>query len=245
MIIGLIGFGKVSQTLVKLIHSENVKFITSAENRSKSTIDNIKKANVATLSTFEEVASTSDILISATSPKSSLDVAKRYGKYLNGIYLDLNNISFKTTLEISKYVDKLVDGAIIGKIDSPNPVLYLSGELSKELLFLDEFLNVKVVSENIGDVAVLKLLRSSYTKTLSALLIESYEIAKKHNLENEFFDIISITEGSDFKNKSLSRINNTLNSTKRKSEELEEIINSFNDDELIMVRAALEKFNRL
>ncbi len=245
MIIGLIGFGKVSQNLVKLIKSDDIEFLTSKENRSKSTIEAIDELNVGLASTFDEVAKLSDILISAASPKSALNIARKYGKLSNGIYLDLNNISPETTLEINKYADNLVDGVIIGKIDSNNPTLYLSGESAQELLFLGEFLNIKIISENVGDAAILKLLRSSYTKTLTALLIESFEIAKNNNLENEFFDVISITEGSDFKNKSLSRIKNTLNNPKRKSEELQEMISYFNDENLVMVKAALEKFSQL
>mgnify|MGYP003522048740 FL=1 len=55
---------------------------------------------------------------------------------------------------------------------------------------------------------------------------------------------MSLTEGEDFRQKSLSRIKNTLNSSQRKSEELEEIIDYFNENELIMVKAALEKLSR-
>ena len=244
MIIGFIGFGKVSKNLLELIDAENVKFITSAENRSNSTVENIKEYGIEVLPTFREVGEKSDILISATSPKSSIEVAKNYGKFAKGIYLDLNNVSPETTFEIANHVENLVDGAIIGKIDSNNPTLYISGKSASELLFLNEFLNVKVISERIGDVAVLKLLRSSYTKTLTALLVESWQIARSHNLENEFFDVVSLTEGDDFKEKSLSRIDNTLRNPKRKAEELEEIVSCFDDDELIMVRAALDKFNR-
>ena len=245
MIIGFIGFGKVSQNLVKLISSDDIGFVTSKENRSKSTIDAIDESDIGVLPTFEDVAKSSDIIISANSPKTALDIAKEYGRYAKGIYLDLNNISGETTLEINEYVENLVDGAIIGKIDSDNPTMFLSGESADKLLFLNDFLDVKIISEDVGDAAILKSLRSAYTKTLTALLIESYQIARNHNLENEFFDVVSITEGDDFKDKSLSRIRNTLSSSKRKSEELEEIISSFDDEDLTMVRAALEKFNRL
>ncbi|WP_298499225.1 NAD(P)-binding domain-containing protein [uncultured Methanobrevibacter sp.] len=245
MIIGLIGFGKVSQNIVQLIKSNDIRFVTSTENRSKSTIEAIDDFNIGVAPTFEEVAKISDILISAASPKTALSIAKRYGKFSNGIYLDLNNISPETTLEINEYVDDLVDGAIIGKIDSDNPTLYISGVSASKLLFLNEFLNVNIISENVGDAAFLKLLRSSYTKTLTALLIESFDIAKNNNLENEFFDIVSITEGDNFKDDSLSRIKNTLDNPKRKSEELEELINYFDDENLVMVKAALEKFNQL
>jgi len=244
MIIGFVGFGKVSKSLLRRIKSPDVKFITSHENRSRKTLNQIKNENIQVLDTFREVAIKSDILISANSPKSALDVAKKYGRYCEGIYLDLNNISPDTTLAIDKHVKNLVDGAIIGKIDSENPILYIAGKRADELMFLDEYISTKKISENVGDVATLKLLRSSYTKTLSALLIESYEISKIRNLEAEFFEILALTEGDDFKEKSMSRIYNTLNNSKRKSEELEEIINYFDENDLVMVKAALRKISQ-
>ena len=244
MIIGLIGFGKVSQNLFRLIKSDEIKFITSFENRSSKTIESIKNTNIEVRDTFKEVAAESDILISATSPKSALTVAKEYGKFAKGIYLDLNNISPKTALKISSHVESLVDGAIIGKIDSQSPVLYISGKKADELLFLNEFITAKKVSGNVGDAAILKMLRSSYTKTVSVLLIESWEIARAHDLEEEFFYTLALTEGTDFKEKSLSRIENTLNSSQRKSEELEEIIECFDENDMTMVKAALKKLNR-
>ena len=186
MIIGLIGFGKVSKTLFDLIKSEDIAFVTSSEERSSKTVENIKNSNIEVLESFKDVAVKSDILISATSPKSALGVAKKYGRYSNGIYLDLNNVSPDTTLKMDKHVNNLVDGAIIGKIDSDNPTLYLAGKKADELLFLNEFIKLNKISDNVGDVAILKLLRSSYTKSVSALLMESSEIAQKYNLEDEF-----------------------------------------------------------
>ena len=244
MIIGFIGFGKVSQNLVGIIGSGDIDFVTSAENRSFETIGRIEKSNVEVLDTFKEVALKSDILISATSPKNALGVARQYGKYAKGIYLDLNNISPDTTFEINQSVENLVDGAIIGKIDSDSPVLYLSGKKASSLEFLNDFIQTKIISDKAGDASKLKLLRSSYTKALSALLIESAQIAKSNGLEDEFFDMLCLTEGDDFRQKSLSRIHNTINASKRKSEELEEIIDYFDENELIMVKAASEKLSQ-
>lgn len=238
MIIGFIGFGKVTQNLIKLIRSDDIEFATSFENRQA------KKTDITVFETFRELAIKSDVVISANSPKSALEVAQKYGKYANGIYLDLNNISPKTAVEISDNTNNFVDGAIIGKIDSDNPIIYLSGENAKNLEFLNEFLDVRIISDKIGDASLLKILRSTYTKTLSALLIESYTLARINGLENEFFDILALTEGDEFRQKSLSRIANTINSSKRKSEELQEIIEYFHDEELTMTRAALEKIKR-
>lgn len=243
MKIGFIGFGKVARNLVRLINSENITFLTSTQNRSENTIKNMEESDVEILDTFKEVATLSDILISANSPNQALDVAVKYGKYSKGIYMDLNNISPKETLEINKHVN-FVDGAIIGKIDSANPILYLSGKNLESLDFLNDFLEIRKISENPGDASKLKLLRSMYTKSLSAVLIESSEVAKNLNLEEEFFDILSLTEGEDFKKSALSRINNTKNSKKRKAEELEQIIDYFENQDLTMVKASFKKLNR-
>ena len=244
MNIAFIGFGKVAYTLSGLIQSPDINFLTSTENRSKETIDLINKSNIEVYDSFSEALKNADIIISAVTPSKAVKVADKYASYCKGIYLDLNNISPDTTEEINIIVDNFVDGAIIGKIDSKNPTLFLSGENAHKLLFLNDFLNVNIISDNIGDASKLKLLRSTYTKSLSVLLIETYDLAKKVGLEDEFFDTLSITEGNDFKDKSLSRINNTLKSSKRKAEELEEILNYFNDDEMNMVKVSLEELKR-
>ena len=243
MNITFIGFGKVSYTLSKLIQSPDINLITSTENRSQDTIDLIKKSNVEVFPSYNEAIEKSDIVISAVTPSRAVEVAEKC-RNANVIYLDLNNISPNTTLKINDIVDNLVDGVIIGKIDAENPILYLSGKDSEKLLFLNDYLDVKIISDNIGDASKLKLLRSTYTKSLSVLLIECYSLASGLNLEEEFFNILSLTEGDEFKNKSLSRINNTLRSSERKAEELEEILEYFGDDELEMVKVALDKLKQ-
>ena len=75
-------------------------------------------------------------------------------------------------------------------------------------------------------------------------MIEASELADDYDLKDEFFEILSLTEGDGFKDKSISRIENTLNSSKRKSEELEEIIDYFENNDLTMVKAALKKLNQ-
>lgn len=243
MNIAFIGFGKVSYTLSKLIQSSDINLFTSTENRSDNTIDLIKKSNVEVFPSYSEAIEKSDIVISAVTPSTALEAAEKC-RNTDVIYLDLNNISPITALKINNVVDNFVDGAIIGKIDAENPVLYLSGNDSDKLLFLNDYLDVRIISDNVGDASKIKLLRSTYTKSLSVLLIECYSLASSLSLEEEFFNILSLTEGEEFKNKSLSRINNTLKSSKRKAEELEEILEYFGDEDLEMVKTALDKLKQ-
>lgn len=105
-------------------------------------------------------------------------------------------------------------------------------------------MEVHKISENPGDVSKLKLLRSMYTKSLSAVLMESLEIAENLDLKDEFFDILTLTEGNDFKKKALSRINNTKNAKKRKAEELEQIIDYFENHDLTMIKASFKKLSQ-
>lgn len=243
MIIGFIGFGRVSENLTKLFKDE--KIISSDYGRSKQSINRMKEANIEILDDFNQVAIESDLLISANSPSQALEVASEYGSKTKGIFLDLNNISPETSEEINKTVDNFVDGAIIGKVES-SPMIYLSGEKADQLVFLNSYLPVKIISDKIGDASRLKLLRSIYTKTVSTTLIETMEIAKEFNLEKEVLETIAYSEGDAFINSALSRIKNTKNSSSRKEEELEEIISYFKDfNDLTMTRATYKKLKRI
>lgn len=242
MKIGFIGFGKVSCQLSRLFADHEI--ITSDKGRSEKTIKNIKKSNVEVLKDFHEVAKKSDILISANSPKTAIKVAEKYATEAEGIYMDLNNINPKTAIEISRIAPNFVDSAIIGNV-SNNPVLYLSGINCNSLEFLNEYLEVKIISNRIGDASMLKMLRSIYTKTLAATLIETTEIAEDLNLKEDLLKTLAINECDSFVEKANSRINNTKSNSKRKKEELEEIVEYFKDYDLTMSKATLKKLTDL
>lgn len=242
MKIGFIGFGEVSYQLSKILEMEEL--ITSDRNRSEKTAERIRKSNVETLKDFEEVAEKSDILISANSPKTAFEVAEKYGKKTRAIYLDLNNINPDTAIEISKLTPHFIDSAIIGNIRN-DPVLYLSGDKCDDLKFLSNYMDVRIVSDEIGDASRLKMLRSIYTKTVAAALIEATEIAEDLNLKDELLATLSINECKNFMKRSNSRIINTKSNSRRKKEELEEILEYFKNHDLTMSEATLRKLTGL
>lgn len=234
MKIGFIGFGTVAKRLAAIL--DDFTIVTISAERSRKTLRNIEDSNVETVNSFDDA----DILFSATSPKESINNVIKYGKGFKGIYVDLNNISPKTALEIEKKVPNFVDASIIGHINN-DFTLFLSGKDSSKLDFLNDYFPVKIISDKIGDASKLKILRSIYTKSLSALLIETITIADKYNLREELLETLAISEGESFKKSAISRVENTLNNSKRKSEELMEILGYFEDEDMTMVRAALEK----
>ena len=261
---GFIGFGEVSYTLSKILLSYGFEVLTSTEGRSKKTKELVKSLNLPVLDSFEEVARQSDILISANSPQSALAVALKYGSLTDGIFLDFNNISPNTAKQIENYLtsEHFIDSAIMGRVSSEELHLYFSGRKAKGFVkSMKDFIsnnespsdikvNIKVVSDEIGDVSKLKILRSSYTKGVSALLVETFETAEKLGLSEDLWEILSLTENRDFETSSKSRISSSNKKAKRKYEELNEVLEFLDDVDKnrkskIMALATREKFEKL
>lgn len=261
MKVGFIGFGEVSYTLSKIILSKGLDVLTSLEGRSEKTRNLAGSLDIDILDSFEDVAREADVLISANSPGSALAVAVKYGPLTDGIFLDLNNISPRTASEIANYLsdEHFIDSAIMGKVKSDELNLFFSGKRADEFKkFLQAYasnnpeikVNITVISDQIGDASALKVLRSAYTKGVSALLIETFEIAENLALADELWAVLSLTEGEKFLKSSKSRIENSYKSSKRKYEEMEQLIGfldayDFEDDEEIMLKATKEKFESL
>lgn len=239
---GFIGFGEVSYTLSKILIALDFEVLTSLEGRSKDTIDLARSLDLTILDSYEDLSRQSDVLISANSPAIALDIANKYGSLTDGIFLDLNNISPSTVFEIENLLsdEHFIDSAIFGRVSSNELNIFLSGkkaqglldDVKRELHYKNDILdktdlkiNIKVISERIGDVSKLKMLRSYYTKGVSALLVETFEAAQKLDLEDELWDVLALTENRNFKESSKSRINSSYVSSKRKFEELDELLN--------------------
>lgn len=261
---GFIGFGEVSYTLSKILLSYGFEVLTSTEGRSKKTKELVKSLDIPVLDSFEDVAQESDILISANSPQSALAVALKYGSLTQGIFLDFNNISPNTAKQIENYLSEehFIDSSIMGRVSSEELNLYFSGRKAEEFVsnmrnFIRDTdapsnvkVNIKVVSDEIGDVSKLKILRSSYTKGVSALLVETFETAEKLGLSEELWEILSLTENRDFETSAKSRIASSKRKSKRKYEELIEVLEFLDDVDKkrkskIMALATKEKFEKL
>jgi 3-hydroxyisobutyrate dehydrogenase-like beta-hydroxyacid dehydrogenase len=255
MKVGFIGFGKVAHTLSKKLLENNVDVFTSTKGRSQKTTQLALDSWVTIIDSYEELAKISDILISSTSPKTALAIAKKYGILCNGVFIDLNNVSPLTTKKIATLFDEnnpnynpksnFVDGAIIGKVSSDKSLIIVSGENSEKIAILNDYgLKIKVISQKIGDASTIKMLRSIYTKGITAIAQETFQIAEHLCLANELFENLAITEGEHFEPKTKSRINSLTTSKSRKSEELDEVfdfLKSIYDDEELEINSIMSK----
>jgi len=234
MKVGFLGFGEVASTLSGWFKDAGVEVYTSLENRSVKTQVLAEDCGVNTCKDNKTLAEISDILISAVTPAEAVNVAREVGKHVKGIYVDVNNISPGTAKEALGYIEngKTVDAAIIGGIKKEGIQVQIvaSGSYAEQFSSLNQYgLNIKVISPDLGKAKTLKMLRSSYTKGVSALLFESLYLAYQMGLDEEFMKCLESTECPGFRESTLSRVKNSAYHAERKSQEMEEVLKFIED----------------
>jgi len=249
MKIGFLGFGEVASTLSAGLLIEKVSVSTCIEGRSAKTKKLAEKSGITLYKTNKELAEDSDILISTVTPSQSIKVAREVGKYVNGVYVDMNNVSPLTVKEALSYIHngKTVDASIIGSVKKgPSVHIIASGKFSDEFIKLNNYgMNISVIGDEIGQASAIKMLRSSFTKGMSALLIETLYSAYKMGIDEEVLNIIAETEGDHFKDSATSRIISSSVHAKRRYDEIEEVIELISETGNPEMSKATEKVFKL
>ena len=229
MKIGFLGFGEVASTLAAGLLSNGADVFTCVEGRSFKTKELAKETELNLCKSNRELAESSDILISAVTPYQAVKAAKEVGKYVKGVYIDINNISPSTAEEALAYIEngKTADASIIGSVrkNGLDVHIIVSGPYAKQFTELNQYgMNINVIGNEIGQSSAIKLLRSSFTKGISALLFETIYSAYKMGIDEEVLKYIAETEGEGFKDSSVSRIISSAVHSRRRAEEMEEVI---------------------
>jgi len=235
MIVGFLGFGEVASVLSGCLKDCGVEVYTSIENRSLKTQTRAKEQSINICKDNRGLAEISDILISSVTPAEAVNIAKEVGGYTKGIYVDINNISPLTARTALSYIrnGKTVDAAIMGGVKKEvcQVLIIASGEYAVQFSMLNEYgLNIRVLNHDIGRAKTLKMLRSYYTKGVSALLFESLLKAYQLGVDDEFLKCLAITECPEFRKSTISRIINSALHAKRKSEEMYEVLKFIEDE---------------
>jgi 3-hydroxyisobutyrate dehydrogenase-like beta-hydroxyacid dehydrogenase len=247
MQVGFLGFGEVAATFSSGLKENGLDIYTCLSGRSPRTVENAVNSGVKLCSTYRELAEKSDILLSSVVPSMAVEVAKKVGKHSRGVYVDINNISpstVKTALGEIKN-GKTVDAAIIGSVkrNGLNVKIIASGNSAEEILRLNQYgMNITVVGHEPGDASTIKLLRSAYTKGVSALLYESLYHSYRLGISTEVLKCISETETEDFVESANSRMISASFHAKRRAEEMDEVVEFLSEYQNPVMAQATSKF---
>lgn len=249
MKIGFIGFGEVAYILSNGLLKNGAEVFACVHERSNRTKEIAEKCGVNLCETYKALAEESDILISAVVPSSSVEVAIIVGEDFNGTYVDMNSISPETVKEALGHIKngKVVDAAIIGSVrkEGLNVNIIASGPSASDLKELEKYgMNIQIIGQETGQASAIKLLRSAYTKGVSAILFETLYHAYKLGIDKDVLDYISKTEGNNFKDTSISRVISAAYHAERRSQEMAEVVKMLIEEEDPMMAIATEEFYR-
>ena len=247
MQVGFLGFGEVASTFSSGLKANGLDVYTCLSGRSPRTVENAVKSGVKLCSTHRELAEKSDILFSSVVPSMAVEVAKKVGNHSKGVYVDINNVSPDTVKSALGKIKngRVVDGAIIGSVKRMGLKVKIiaSGTAAEEILNLNQYgMNIMVVGQEVGDASTIKLIRSAYTKGVSALLYESLYHAYKLGIDEEVLECISETETGDFIESANSRIVSASFHAKRRSEEMDEVVEFLSEHQNPVMAQATAKF---
>ena len=251
MQVGFLGFGEVASTISSGLMDNGVDIYTCVIDRTNKTKEIAENTGVKFYNSYRSLAKNSDIIISTVVPSNAFEVAKMVGKYSKGIYVDMNNVSPKTVKQTLGMIKngKTVDAAIIGSVVEMglNVKVIASGPFADDFAGLKSFgMNISVVGSENGHASGIKLLRSAYTKGVSALLFESIQHGYKMGIDKEVLKYISETEGKDFIDSAVSRITSAAFHADRRSQEMEEVVEMLSEkQDPVMAKATEEFFKQL
>jgi 3-hydroxyisobutyrate dehydrogenase-like beta-hydroxyacid dehydrogenase len=247
MQVGFLGFGEVASTISSGLMENGAEVYTCVLGRSTRTKEIAERTGVKFNKSYKALAENSDILISSVVPSKALEVAEIVGKYSRGIYVDMNNVSPKTVQKTLGMIKngKTVDAAIIGSVvpRGMNVSVIASGPFANDFAELKRFgMNITVVGPENGQASGIKLLRSAYTKGVSALLFESVYQGYKMGIDTDVIKYISETEGKDFVDSAVSRIISAVFHADRRSEEMNEVVEMLSEKHDPLMAKSTAKF---
>jgi 3-hydroxyisobutyrate dehydrogenase-like beta-hydroxyacid dehydrogenase len=250
MKVGFLGFGEVASTLSGGLLAQGVEVSTCVQGRSQRSVRLANSVGVELFSGNLELAGSSDILLSTVVPAEAVNIAKEVGADFKGVYVDLNNISPGTVKEAFTHIEngKTVDAAIMGGIKNglKTPII-ASGQHAETFAELNQYgMNIEVIGPETGQASALKMLRSAYTKGVTALLFEAFNAAYQMEVDEVLLRYLTQTEGSLFAESTDSRLKSSAFHAERRAQEMEEVLKFLSYYENpVMTRATRDFFNSL
>lgn len=249
--LGFLGFGEVASTLSEGLLARGVEVSTCLEGRSQRSVELAKSTGVTLFDSLSDLVEYSDILLSVVVPAEAVSVAKQVSGEFEGVYVDLNNVSPGTVKEAFSHIPngKTVDAAIMGGIKSGlgTPIV-ASGEFAENFAeLLNQYgMNIEVIGPEVGQASGLKMLRSAYTKGVSALLFESFHAAYQMGVDETLLRYLTQSEGSHFPESANSRLTSSAYHSRRRAQEMDEVVKFLSEyTDPVITRATCEFFQSL
>jgi len=194
--VGVVSPGDMGQAIAGRIRESGMNVHTALEGRSERTRALAKAAGLNDCGTVEKLVGTCDIVLSVINPGEALSVARQVAAAMKstrrGIaFADLNAVSPQTARDTDALIRSsgglFIDGGIIGpppRGEKDRPRIYVSGP---DAYLMEQIrhpnLQIRVMSERIGDASGVKMCYAAMTKGTTALAVELLVAARRLGVE--------------------------------------------------------------
>jgi 3-hydroxyisobutyrate dehydrogenase-like beta-hydroxyacid dehydrogenase len=206
--IAIIGFGEVggifgSDFTEQGINVSVFDILFHSKLRRKRMLAKARVCGVTAAENLKDCIDESQLVISAVTASSSLDVAKRASRILHDgqVFLDINSVSPETKGKAASYVEKsgahFVEAAVMAPVPGARlkvPMLLggtYAADAAEQLHNLG--MNASALSDRIGVASAVKMCRSVMIKGLEALAVECLLAAKRYGAEDKVLESLATT----------------------------------------------------
>jgi 3-hydroxyisobutyrate dehydrogenase-like beta-hydroxyacid dehydrogenase len=194
--VGVVSPGDMGQAIAKRIKESGLNVHTALDGRSERTKALAREAGLNDCGSIEKLVATCELVISVLNPGEATKVAtqvaaamKKTGRKI--AFADLNAVSPQTTRDMDRAIREVggmyIDGGIIGpppRGEKDKPRIYVSGPdayLFEQISHPN--LQIRVMSERVGDASGVKMCYAAMTKGTTALAVELLVAARKLGVE--------------------------------------------------------------
>lgn len=182
-VVALMSPGDMGHAVGALLRQHGLRVMTSLQGRSKRTEALATKADLEIVADDRVLVETADLLLSIMVPAQAEPFARHMASIMAQssrqiVYVDCNAIAPETAARISSLIDAtgstFVDAGIIGpppRNNSNATRFYASGEQADRFAVLGDFgLDVRIVSNVVGQASAVKMCYAALTKGTTALM---------------------------------------------------------------------------
>src|SRR5688572_11449127 len=200
--VGIVSPGDMGQAIAGRVKESGMSVYAALDGRSERTRKLAQAAGLADCGSIDKLVATCELIISVINPGEALDVAGKVAAAMKAsgrkmAFADLNAVSPQTALDMDQLVraagGMYIDGGIIGpppRGEKDRPRLYVSvpdAYLFEQIKHPN--LQVRVMSERVGDASAIKMCYAAGTKGATAfaveLLVAARELGVDQALETE------------------------------------------------------------
>jgi 3-hydroxyisobutyrate dehydrogenase-like beta-hydroxyacid dehydrogenase len=206
--IAIIGFGEAGGILGNDFARQGIEvsvfdILLNSSRHRQEVLSKARRCGVKVASNLSECLDGADVVISAVTASSTLNVAKDAARLLKSkqIFLDLNSVSPKKKRMAAKYIEsgaaRYVEAAVMDAIPKHRlkvPILLggqYAAEISEQLAYIG--MQPLPLSDEIGVASAVKMCRSIIIKGLEALTIECMFAARQYGAEDTVLKSLTAT----------------------------------------------------